>query len=107
MPGYSYGQIGTPTAPAGDYNFEIGCFRYSGGRLFFTNHAPLLFAVWDVQRGAAEVKELAINPWQIFKPRSEIIYSFPSGGITIPTLSLPGVQNVTQTSARPKVTLTF
>lgn len=51
--------------------------------------------------------EIGRNLWQLLKPRRAIIYSFPSGGITIPTLSLPGVQDVTATSARPKVTLTY
>lgn len=55
----------------------------------------------------AEAIELTVAPYQLYKPRRPVIYSFPSGGITIPTLSLPGVQDITATGARPKVTLTF
>lgn len=55
----------------------------------------------------AETFALDENPWQVLLPRRAIIYSFPSGGITIPTLSLAGVQDITATGARPKATLTF
>jgi len=55
----------------------------------------------------ADFDSMTENPWQLLKPRRPVLYSFPSGGIVIPTLSLPGVQDVTTTGARPKVTLTF
>lgn len=56
----------------------------------------------------SEARAILHDPWMIARPsRRPVIYSFPSGGITIPTLSLPGVQDITATGARPKVTLTF
>lgn len=64
-------------------------------------------AYWHRGMTDAEVVAISENPYQILRPRRPILYSFPSGGITIPTLSLPGVQDITATGARPKVTLTF
>lgn len=39
------------------------------------------------------------------EPRVPVFFSLPSSGI--PTLSLPGVQDITAVSARPRVTLSF
>jgi len=50
-----------------------------------------------------EHQGLSENLWQLFKPRREILYSFPSGAIVVPTLSLPGVIDIGTTSARPRV----
>lgn len=55
----------------------------------------------------AEQRELHQNPWQAFRPRVRRIHSLPTGGSLIPTLSLPGVNDILSTSARPKVTLTY
>lgn len=50
--------------------------------------------------------ELSRNPWQLLKRR---LYKFVSisGGPVAPTLSMPTVVDIGQTSARPRVTLDF
>jgi hypothetical protein len=51
--------------------------------------------------------ELLNNPWQLFAPLPRRIWA-PSAPITgIPTLSLATLVNVTQTTATPRVTVTF
>ena len=45
------------------------------------------------------------NPWQFFRPARPIIYSLPASGI--PVLSGSTVIDIGQTSARPRVTVTF
>lgn len=60
---------GTPPAPAGDYGFELGAFRYSGGRLFWSNHAPILWAVWNRILTRGEISAVSRKPWQLFAPQ--------------------------------------
>lgn len=76
-------------------------------QILYSDYSDFLVGLLGCGLSGPEVQALSLNPWQIFKPRRSVIYSFPSGGITIPTLSLPGVQDITATGARPKVTLTF
>lgn len=38
---------GAPSAPAGAFTFHIGCFHYSGGRIFHHAATPVIFAVFD------------------------------------------------------------
>lgn len=52
-----------------------------------------------------EALELSRNPWQVFRPQKRVTFFLGSFGI--PTLSLPGVQDITAVSARPRVTLSF
>ena len=48
------------------------------------------------------------NPWQIFAPAPSRFYLIPTApALTIPTLSSPGVTDITATAARPQVTLTY
>ena len=49
--------------------------------------------------------EFQANFWDLFERDPYRIYSFPATGI--PTLSAPGVIDITATSARPQVTLTY
>ena len=81
----------------------------SVGSLFWisANKGIPLAGLFKREMCQSEVEFFSRNPFQLLKPRRPILYSFPSGGITIPTLSLPGVQDITATGARPKVTLTF
>lgn len=68
---------------AGNYNFEIGCYSYSGGRIFQVNQTPLLFAYWNRRLSLAEHKKLADNPWQLFAHReSSIFIPLETGGTT-------------------------
>ena len=61
----------------------------------------LLVAVYDYLLPSA--REVSANPWQLFRADPVRIYSLP----TIPTLSNPGVIDITASSARPQVTLTY
>ena len=53
-----------------------------------------------------EIDEIDANPWRIFRADPVRIYSLPPV-LTIPTLSSPGVTDITATAARPQVTLTY
>ena len=53
-----------------------------------------------------EIDEIDANPWRIFRADPVRIYSLPPV-LTIPTLSAPGVTDITATAARPQVTLTY
>jgi hypothetical protein len=44
-----------------------------------------LAAIWDSLLPDSFAKEITRNPWQIFKPKKQVIYSF-SSGITVQTL---------------------
>lgn len=59
---------GSRRAAKGAYYFEIGCFSYSGGRLFFSTQTPLLFAAWNRTRTAREHERMWRKPWEIFRP---------------------------------------
>ena len=63
------------------------------------------FLLWDRFLYLEEVLHLEENIWSVYKADPVRIYSFPATGI--PTLSLPGVIDITATSARPQVTLTY
>lgn len=63
--------------------------------------------VWHAQwsRGlhAAEARSLSENPWQLFRADPLRIYSFPSGGITLNSLTM---SNFTATGARAILSVT-
>lgn len=67
-----------------------------------------LLAHYEYERelSAFEHAMLGINPWLFWVPRRSLL-KVTTGVATGPTLSLPGVQDITATSARPKVTVTF
>lgn len=89
---------------SGSDGFAIGhpenLFSFSGGR------TQLGVAFRGGVGGDAHLA-LHDNPWQLFRPRTIRAYSLGGALSGIPVLSLPGVQDITSTSARPKVTLTF
>ena len=65
-------------------------------------------AFFDTALDDAEVFELSRNPWQLFAPAPSRFYLIPTApALTIPTLSSPGVTDITATAARPQVTLTY
>ena len=49
---------GAPVAPSGAYRFHLGCFHYSGGRIF--NHAAthVMFAIFDAALSDAAIGDL-------------------------------------------------
>ena len=64
------------------------------------------FGVYSRDLSADEARALVANPYQIFRAGPVRIYSLPPV-LTIPTLSAPGVIDITASSARPQVTLTY
>ena len=73
---------------------------------------PSNLMLWTVVgRGyldAAGVADLYANPWQLLDPAPSRFYLIPTAPVlTIPTLSAPGVTDITATAARPQVTLTY
>jgi len=64
-----------------------------------------LAAVWNRAFSEPELRDWTLNPWQVLRPRRLIIYSLPASGI--PVLSGSTVIDIGQTSARPRVTVTF
>lgn len=64
-------------------------------------------ALYDRVVADFELLELLRNPWQIFKPRNQVLYFDVPTGYSIPTLSAAMATSITATSAVPQVTLTF
>lgn len=62
--------------------------------------------VWYRAFSDAEAFSWSENPWQILSPLRPIIYSFSSASAA-PALSAATVVDITSTSARPRVTVTF
>lgn len=54
----------------------------------------------------ADLRSLHANPWQLFAPRAIRVF-VPAAGPSIPTLSAATAIDITSTSARPRVTITF
>jgi hypothetical protein len=55
------------------------------------------FAMFNRALGDSERNELLQNPWQIFKPKKQVIYSF---GSSFPVLTSLGVSNITSSGGR-------
>lgn len=62
-----------------------------------------LFARWARRLSASELAQVTRNPWQLFSP----LPRHYTAGPTIPVLSAATVIDITSTSARPRVTVTF
>ena len=71
-----------------------------------TPHYAFLDALWSRALLEDEIRSLSGNPWQLLRADPVRIYSLPPV-LTIPTLSSPGVTDITATAARPQVTLTY
>jgi hypothetical protein len=66
---------------------------------------PYVAAGWSRKLTDNEIAEIAENPWQLFAPRRIFFpMSAPTG---IPVLSGATVFDITATTARPRVTVTF
>lgn len=89
------------TAARGFADTSFGAF--SGGRL---NTRQWLRGLFGRAVPNSELREWRTNPYQVLSPLRPIIYSFPSAA-TAPTLSAATVTDITSTSARPRVTVTF
>lgn len=75
---------GAPTAPAGAYTFHLGCFHYSGGRVFFHAATPVIFAQFDAALSGAQISSLYNADGATLRS-----YLMPSGGSS----SLPAISN--------------
>ncbi len=56
-----------------------------------------LAMLWKRTLFAPEIKALSDNPWQVFKPRKQVIYSF---GSSFPVLTSLGVSAITSSGGR-------
>ena len=72
------------------------------------DHRTAMRAILRDPGSAAARLDLVRNPWQLFAPAPSRFYLIPTAPVlTIPTLSNPGVTDITATAARPQVTLTY
>ena len=55
----------------------------------------------------SKILERYNDPWQIFKPKSRVLYFDTAAPSAAPTLSFPLATSITSTSVVPQVTLTF
>lgn len=76
-------------------------YGYTGYGDSTTPH--FLTAAWDRGLPGVERTEIATAPWQLFRADPIRIYSFPSGAITITSIT---ASNITQTGARITLGLT-
>lgn len=92
----------------GGYSGTSPYDRVHVGSRFVTSGATsnTLAAFWRKHLSLAEKRDLAINPWQLFRADPVRIYSFPSGPI-IPTLSGLTTSAITSSGARHSLTLTY
>lgn len=93
------------TAPSGVDRVNIGYApwipgEYLNGRIA----APML---WRRVLAQQELRQDAENCWAVFSRRNLRFQPHPAGGPTVPTLSGATAFNVTATTARPRVTITF
>ena len=65
----------------------------------------MLSLVWGRALLDAEIAEVNDNPWQLFAPQKATFFSLP--GTSGPVLSAPTVTDITSTSVRPRVTITY
>lgn len=49
---------GPPVAPAGAFDFHLGCYHYSGGRIFFHAATHVMFAIFDAALSDAAIGAL-------------------------------------------------
>jgi hypothetical protein len=95
-------QVGSGTAASNNFSTITGLQHGSQGFLSEPNGAVLISAYWKRALGDGEIQSLSANPWQLFRPQSQIIYSRIS---VKPTLSDPAATSITSSSATPQVTL--
>jgi hypothetical protein len=95
-------QVGSGTAASNNFSTITALQNGSTGFLAQPNGAVLISAYWKRALGDGEIQSLSANPWQLFRPRNQIIYSRIS---VKPTLSDPAATSITNTTTVPQVTL--
>lgn len=90
--------FGTTAATIGNDPQDSSSASFSDG---------LLFAVctWSRPLSDSELRAWHANPWQLFAPQRATFFSLP--GTSGPVLSAPTVIDITSTSVRPRVTITY
>jgi hypothetical protein len=99
---------GTSTTIYGNDTANANAPRIGGQFAGLTASADfgVALALWQIGPSTAEQRAAFYdNPYQILRPRTLRIYSLPASGI--PVLSGSTVIDIGQTSARPRVTITF
>ena len=95
-------KTGTP----GAYTNPVGAGLYLGD-YNTADHADrddfYTVAIWDRALSSAELAEWTANPWQLFRADPLRIYSFPTGAITLNSLTMSAI---TQNTARATLGLT-
>ena len=76
---------------------------HSGSRFFSGSVSNTLSAFWRKFLVPDAQRELALNPWQLFRADPIRIYSLPTGAISINSIT---ASNITQTGARITLGLT-
>ena len=104
---YVNGQLAGSGAYGGDIDYsrtDEGLYIFSTGTLV-SNFRGLLYSagVIDGVMGSEAAKDFSQNPWQIFRADPVRIYSFPTGAISINSIT---ASNITQTGARITLGLT-
>lgn len=103
-----YGPVGdAPSAAPGAYNLNIGAFHYSGGRIFWGNHSPLLFAVWDRALSRERALSINANPWQLFNRTVRRIPVYSAAPSAVPDITAVVAENILATSAGYRVSLNY
>lgn len=90
---------------SGTYSGTSAYDRVHTGCRFYSNGAAsnTLSAFWRKFLVADAQRELALNPWQLFRADPIRIYSLPAGAITLNSLTMG---NITQTTARATLSVT-
>ncbi len=93
-------RINDGTAPPGTQAGAGVSLRFLGGRDTATAASGkyILHYGWNREVSTNEYLGLIENPWQIFKPRKQVLYFTTAGGL--PTLSAIAASNLTTTGAR-------
>ena len=99
---------GSYTEPTYEYSSFHGRGVFFGGDVNSAATGPSFLGLLWANRvlTADEVREVSVNPWQLFAPR-QIWVPQSAGGPSMPTLSLPTVTAIGATQATPRVTLTY
>jgi hypothetical protein len=66
----------------------------------------LMSAIWDHFLNDQDTASFSSNPWQVFLPMRRA-YTVTASGILVPVLSAATVTGITNTTALPRVTVTF
>lgn len=98
----STGQSGT--VDSGAFGLYLNKW-FTGGAGFEHTQNFYMGAAWSRALAESEAKALSANPWQLFAPQRRIITI--AGAAGVPVLSAATAIDITATTARPQVTITF